>query len=629
MWRAQPRSQATRVPVRVGGPHTPRSVPSACAPEPGRRAAHRVGPGGHPVVGAAPRGDGPDQRLPGSRTATRAPTCCSPCAPPAAPQQRGARPPGVGSSGRPGEVASSPVDRPGHRRAEPAALRSGRRAHRRELGGRGGRRAGPRRAARGPRQLRGDPLAGAARGGRGGGRGRRDRGGRGGGGRGSRGARPRGSAGRRGAGRRAVPGRPAGHGRGLPAAGGHRPLGARRRRRGAAAATGSDRLDEVARGRRRRRGRARCARPPASCPSWPGPGWSTPAGSGVYLVLDSLAGLVSGRRRRRTAGGRTTAGSMPRRCRRRRPTGPTPELRGHVPARRGRAGRGRRAAPAAGRARRLGRGGRRRRRDLVRCTCTPTTSARRSRPGVEVGRPHRITRHPRSPPRPPARPPVRRDRHAVLLVVPGPELAELARCAGAAVLVRAPDGSSTADRWLRRWPAPGAARWCCCPATPGSTAVAEQAAAAARRAGQDVLVMPTAVGAAGTGRAGRARPGAPARRRRRGHGRGRGRHPDRGAGGGRGGGADLGRPLRARRRAGRGRRRGGADRPRPGCRCPVVGSPHAGRRRRAGHRAARRRRAGRSWPRGWSPTCAAPIPEVDVVVHRGGPADCPLELGVE
>ena len=106
---------------------------------------------------------------------------------------------------------------------------------------------------------------------------------------------------------------------------------------------------------------------------------------------------------------------------------------------------------------------------------------------VEIGRPHRIsvTRIVAGPP------PTRPDRHAVLLVVPGPELADLARGAGAAVLVRTPDGSLTVDQLVIALAATDAPTVVLLTCDDGLIAVAEQAAGEARRAGQDVLVMPS------------------------------------------------------------------------------------------------------------------------------------------
>ena len=195
--------------------------------------------------------------------------------------------------------------------------------------------------------------------------------------------------------------------------------------------------------------------------------------------------------------------------------------------------------------------------------------------GLEIGRPHRInvTRLADEPAV------VRADRHAVLLVVPGAELAGLARDAGAAVLQRTPGQPLGVPELLAALVGTGAPHVVLLAGDPALAETAERAAEAARAAGQDVLVMPSALGAAGAGRAGRARPAPPTRRRHRGHGRGGGRHPHRVAGRGPGGGADLGRPLPARRRARGGGRGGGAHRPRSGRRGAVVGSPHAGRRR--------------------------------------------------
>jgi DAK2 domain fusion protein YloV len=85
----------------------------------------------------------------------------------------------------------------------------------------------------------------------------------------------------------------------------------------------------------------------------------------------------------------------------------------------------------------------------------------------------------------------RRDR-AVLMVVGGPELAELARSAGADVVQCGPDRSLGASELCAALTATGARHVVLLPADTELTAVAERAASQARRSGQEVLVVPTA-----------------------------------------------------------------------------------------------------------------------------------------
>ena len=234
----------------------------------------------------------------------------------------------------------------------------------------------------------------------------------------------------------------------------------------------------------------------------------------------------------------------------------------------------------AGRARRLGGAGRRRPAAWnVHVHCHRHRRGDRGRPRPRAGR----TGSPssgsptRSTPRRRRRP-VRPTDRAVLLVAAGAERRpELARSAGAVVLERRPGRARRRSRAPRpRWPARGArhvvllpddpeltagrragrrrrppatGRRCwscprrrCCRGWPRSPCTTRD-----RRPGDDVVAMAEAAAGTRTGGAGR----------------------------GRGRGADLGGPLRARRRAGDRRRRGRADRPRPGCRGAVVGSPHA------------------------------------------------------
>ncbi|MDN5931093.1 MAG: DAK2 domain-containing protein [Pseudonocardia sp.] len=108
--------------------------------------------------------------------------------------------------------------------------------------------------------------------------------------------------------------------------------------------------------------------------------------------------------------------------------------------------------------------------------------------GIAAGRPHRITVVRFADLLAPARDRFDRGR-AVLLVAAGADLAELARSAGADVLLRedvVDAGSVQAAVVGTR-----ARHVVLLPADPELTAVAEQAASAARRDGQEVLVLPT------------------------------------------------------------------------------------------------------------------------------------------
>ena len=109
--------------------------------------------------------------------------------------------------------------------------------------------------------------------------------------------------------------------------------------------------------------------------------------------------------------------------------------------------------------------------------------------GIAVGRPHRITvvRFAEQPA--PGRFGVAR---AVLMVVVGEEIARLARDSGAAVLAREPGAPVTVDQLMAALAATGARHVVLMPGDPDLVAAAESAAAAVRRDGQDVLVLPTA-----------------------------------------------------------------------------------------------------------------------------------------
>ncbi len=105
--------------------------------------------------------------------------------------------------------------------------------------------------------------------------------------------------------------------------------------------------------------------------------------------------------------------------------------------------------------------------------------------GVEVGRPHRIdvTRIVEQPAAP--------GRHAVLVVVAGAALAELARTSGAAVLQHEPGATVGVDELVAALAGTGAGQVVLLVCDPGLAELAERAAETARGTGQDVLVMPS------------------------------------------------------------------------------------------------------------------------------------------
>ncbi|HEY0816226.1 MAG TPA: DAK2 domain-containing protein [Pseudonocardia sp.] len=109
--------------------------------------------------------------------------------------------------------------------------------------------------------------------------------------------------------------------------------------------------------------------------------------------------------------------------------------------------------------------------------------------GIAFGRPHRVTVTRFADQPTPGR--FARGR-AVLMVVTGEALAELARAAGAAVLTRAPDERVDEQDLTQALSATQAHQVVLMPGDPDLVPVAEAAAAAARRDGQDVLVLPTA-----------------------------------------------------------------------------------------------------------------------------------------
>ena len=126
-----------------------------------------------------------------------------------------------------------------------------------------------------------------------------------------------------------------------------------RRRRGrppAAAEQPATGRDPRGRRRRRRRGAADaavCSHPAAAARSWPRPASSTRAGAGCVVLLDALARTVT---RPLAAARHAPPPSGPRRrpSRHPPPDADGPEVRGAVPARRPRIGRGRAAAHAVG-----------------------------------------------------------------------------------------------------------------------------------------------------------------------------------------------------------------------------------------------------------------------------------------
>ena len=110
--------------------------------------------------------------------------------------------------------------------------------------------------------------------------------------------------------------------------------------------------------------------------------------------------------------------------------------------------------------------------------------------GIEVGRPRRI--------RVARMAETDRDtadaagRHRVLLVLPGAELCELAESAGAAVLRREPGRALGPDDLVAALAGTGAPQVVLLTCDPGLAEVAESAVAATRELGREVVVMPTA-----------------------------------------------------------------------------------------------------------------------------------------
>ena len=261
---------------------------------------------------------------------------------------------------------------------------------------------------------------------------------------------------------------------------------------GAAAEVGSDRLDEVA------VAAADAARDAVQAttgqlPELAKAGVVDAGGLGLYLVLDALAGLVTGR----------ACGELP----------PTPALvaRGReVLVAEREAGsdeqdyevmylldgtdddrvdtlRGRLAAlgdcvAVAGDADGLWN---------VHVHCNDIGAAIEA--GIAAGRPHRITVIRFADQAPPRETPDRFARErAVLMVVTGREVAELARSAGAVVLEREPGRSVDEGELVAALAGTRARHVVLLPDDAELAPVAERAAAVARRDGQEVLVLPTA-----------------------------------------------------------------------------------------------------------------------------------------
>jgi DAK2 domain fusion protein YloV len=266
---------------------------------------------------------------------------------------------------------------------------------------------------------------------------------------------------------------------------------------GAAAAAGSDRLDEVAVAAADAAGTAVQATT-GQLPELARAGVVDAGGLGIYLVLDALAALVTGR---------TGGGELPR--------APAVVVRGReVLVAEREAGsaehdyevmylldgtdaarvddlRGRLAAigdcvAVAGDADGLWN---------VHVHCTDVGAAIEA--GVEAGRPHRITVVRFADQDAPGR--VSRERavpfpreRAVLMVVTGAELAELARSAGAVVLEHDPGRGVEEGELVAALAGTRARHVVLLPDDAELAPVAERAAAVARREGQEVLVLPTA-----------------------------------------------------------------------------------------------------------------------------------------
>jgi DAK2 domain fusion protein YloV len=262
---------------------------------------------------------------------------------------------------------------------------------------------------------------------------------------------------------------------------------------GASAAAGSDRLDDVAVAAAQAAAEAVRATT-GQLPELARAGVVDAGGLGLYLVLDALAGLVTGR---------SGAGELPR-------TG-APLSRGRdvlvaeresgsneydyevmylldgasperVDALRAQLTTLGDSVSVAGDADGLWN---------VHVHCTDIGAAIEA--GLAVGRPHRITVVRLADPDAPRDGPGRFARErAVLMVVSGADLAGLARSAGAFVLERASDGGVDEGEIVAALVDTRARHVVLLPDHAELTPVAERAAAVARRGGQEVLVVPTA-----------------------------------------------------------------------------------------------------------------------------------------
>jgi dihydroxyacetone kinase-like predicted kinase len=113
--------------------------------------------------------------------------------------------------------------------------------------------------------------------------------------------------------------------------------------------------------------------------------------------------------------------------------------------------------------------------------------------GIEAGRPERITviRFADQPSDKAAVPPMRKTGRAVVAVTPGTGMAQLFRGEGAAMVVPAEGSVASAGEVLAGILGTGAAHVVVLPNSPDGTEAAEVAAARARGAGHDVVVVPT------------------------------------------------------------------------------------------------------------------------------------------
>jgi fatty acid kinase len=267
---------------------------------------------------------------------------------------------------------------------------------------------------------------------------------------------------------------------------------------GAAADAGSDRLDDVAVAAAEAAGAALQATT-GQLPELARAGVVDAGGLGIYLVLDALAGLVSGR---------SGAGDLPRTG---GPVAPAPRARAALVAEREggsadydyevmylldgtdveRVGALRERLGAVGDSVVVagdGADGR----WHVHVHCTDIGAVVEA--GIEAGRPHRITvvRLTDAGVVAPALDGRFARERAVLMAVTGSEMADLARSAGAVVLERTPGASVDDGELVAALAGTRARHVVLLPDDAELTPVAERAAVAARRDGQEVLVVPTA-----------------------------------------------------------------------------------------------------------------------------------------